>query len=175
MLLHGCAYLGSALFVSDFLHPESSTSPRSHVWGDFAIPVCGTACLESSLLALDSVHLGFPLLLHGAACPGSFMLVLESVHLSFFLLLRSFSCPELVPFVLDFSHLDSMMLLRSVGRLDSSTSACSATRSGSLPFALDFAIMGPFPPSQGRACSELVLLVLDLTHPESSLLARSFA
>jgi hypothetical protein len=95
--------------------------------------------------------LGFPLSPQGASYLGSLVFVPDSVHAGFLSLLRGYSQPELASSVLDFLHLDSPLLLQASGYMDSSTFAFSEIRLGSLPFALDFVTLGPFPPLRGAA------------------------
>ena len=116
------------MLLPDFSHLEPFISTRSLIWGDFSIPVCGLACLESSLLAPDAIHLGFPLSPQGASYLGSLVFVPDSIHAGFLSLLRGYSQPELASSVLDFLHLDSPLLLQASGYMDSSTFAFSEIR-----------------------------------------------
>ena len=93
------------MLLPDFSHLEPFISTRSLIWGDFSIPVCGLACLESSLLAPDSIHLGFPLLLQGFACLEPVLPVLDVSYLESSPFVRSLACLGFAVFALDSSHL----------------------------------------------------------------------
>ena len=68
---------------------------------------------ESSLLLLDSLHLGSALLLRTMAHPGLPLSVLDFLSLGFLLLARSFTHLDLALLVSDFLHLGSSLSSQS--------------------------------------------------------------
>ena len=188
---------GLAASVSSHCHPGLSMSLRGLARAGSTAPVCGLACLELQIFALDSGWTGFFLLARSLLRIASAILLVEFACLDFVVFLRSPCCTALPVLISgaactsfsisprSLSHLGlaasafcaqklgSPLPLRSLSKLSFSSASLGVARPGSVATASDSSHTGLAFPLHSCARVGAFTLMLHFARPDLPLPMRA--
>ena len=199
LLSRSFGYSEVLLAAPDLANPGSPLFLHASTWLEISLMASSMARVDSSLFALDFLHLdpspssqaysrsGFVSSVAGRACLGVPVFALGFVGFESLVFLRSPACLDSAFPVLDFAHFGSPSMLRSSSRcgplvlpsdfacLGSMSLARSFVKAGSCLSSLDFCFGGSSPPLRSLSWLGAFMSASDFVHVSVLPLLRSSA